>query len=67
MRAAQYIARILHCFQKKSTRGVRTAKTGVELIERRLEAELDTKMFLTALGSDIEIRIRLHAGRRSGN
>ena len=29
---------VLHCFQKKSSRGVRTAKTNVELIERRLKA-----------------------------
>lgn len=29
---------VLHCFQKKSTRGVRTAKTDVDLIERRLKA-----------------------------
>ena len=29
---------VLHCFQKKSTRGVRTAKTDVDLIERRLNA-----------------------------
>jgi phage-related protein len=28
----------LHCFQKKSTRGVRTAKTDVDLIEHRLRA-----------------------------
>jgi phage-related protein len=41
---AAYIVRferavyVLHCFPKKSTRGVRTAKTDVELIERRLKA-----------------------------
>jgi phage-related protein len=29
---------VLHCFQKKSTRGLRTVKTDVELIERRLKA-----------------------------
>jgi phage-related protein len=29
---------VLHCFQKKSTRGVRTVKTDVDLIERRLKA-----------------------------
>jgi phage-related protein len=29
---------VLHCFQKKSPRGVRTAKTDVDLIERRLRA-----------------------------
>jgi phage-related protein len=41
---AAYIVRferavyVLHCFPKKSARGVRTAKTDVELIERRLKA-----------------------------
>jgi len=29
---------VLHCFQKKSPSGVRTARTDVELIERRLRA-----------------------------
>jgi phage-related protein len=29
---------VLHCFQKKSTRGVRTVKTDVDMIERRLKA-----------------------------
>ncbi len=29
---------VLHCLQKKPTRGVRTAKTDVDLIERRLKA-----------------------------
>jgi phage-related protein len=29
---------VLHCFQKKSTRGVRTTKTDIDLIERRLKA-----------------------------
>lgn len=29
---------VLHCFQKKSPSGVRTARTDVELIERRLKA-----------------------------
>jgi phage-related protein len=29
---------VLHCFQKKSTSGTRTAKTDVEMIERRLKA-----------------------------
>jgi phage-related protein len=29
---------VLHCFQKKSPSGVRTAKTDVELIESRLKA-----------------------------
>src|ERR1700679_4357577 len=41
---AAYIVRferavyVLHCFPKKSTPGIRTAKTDVELIERRLKA-----------------------------
>ena len=34
----EYAIYVLHCFQKKSSRGVRTAKTDVELIERRLKA-----------------------------
>ena len=40
---AAYIVRferavyVLHCFSKKSTRRVRTAKTDVKLIERRLK------------------------------
>ena len=29
---------ILHCFQKKSPSGTRTAKTDVEMVERRLKA-----------------------------
>jgi hypothetical protein len=29
---------VLHCFQKKSPSGTRTAKTDVEMIERRLKA-----------------------------
>lgn len=29
---------VLHCFQKKSLGGVRTAKVNVEMIERRLKA-----------------------------
>jgi phage-related protein len=29
---------VLHCFQKKSPSGVRTAKTDVKLIEQRLKA-----------------------------
>jgi len=29
---------VLHCFQKKSPSGIRTARTDVELIERRLKA-----------------------------
>jgi len=29
---------VLHCFQKKSPSGKRTAKTDVEMIERRLKA-----------------------------
>jgi phage-related protein len=29
---------VLHCFQKKSPRGVRTAKTDVNLIDRRLKS-----------------------------
>jgi len=32
---------VLHCFQKKSPSGIRTAKTDVKLIERRLKAALD--------------------------
>jgi phage-related protein len=28
---------VLHCFQKKSPNGIRTARTDVELIERRLQ------------------------------
>jgi phage-related protein len=28
---------VLHCFQKKSPSGTRTAKTDVEMIERRLK------------------------------
>jgi phage-related protein len=31
---------VLHCFQKKSPSGSRTAKTDVEMIERRLKAAL---------------------------
>jgi len=31
---------VLHCFQKKSPSGIRTAKTDVRLIERRLKAAL---------------------------
>ncbi|HEY0439902.1 MAG TPA: type II toxin-antitoxin system RelE/ParE family toxin [Xanthobacteraceae bacterium] len=27
---------VLHCFQKKSTRGIRTARTDIDLIARRL-------------------------------
>ena len=29
---------VLHCFQKKSPSGTRTAKTDIEMIERRLKA-----------------------------
>lgn len=29
---------VLHCFQKKSPSGIRTAKTDMDLIERRLKA-----------------------------
>jgi phage-related protein len=29
---------VLHCFQKMSPSGIRTARTDVELIERRLKA-----------------------------
>ena len=32
---------VLHCFQKKSPSGIRTAKTDVKLIERRLKAARD--------------------------
>ena len=32
---------VRHCFQKRSPRGIRTAKTDVKLIERRLKAALD--------------------------
>ena len=32
---------VLHCFQKKSPSGIRTAKTDVNLIERRLKAARD--------------------------
>ena len=31
---------VLHCFQKKSPSGIRTAKTDVKLIRRRLKAAL---------------------------
>jgi phage-related protein len=29
---------VLHCFQKKSPSGIRTAQTDVELVQRRLKA-----------------------------
>jgi phage-related protein len=29
---------VLHCFQKKSPRGIRTAKTDVDLVSQRLKA-----------------------------
>jgi len=32
---------VLHCFQKKSPRGVKTAQSDIELIERRLKAARD--------------------------
>jgi len=32
---------VLHCFQKKSPSGMRTARPDVELIERRLKAALN--------------------------
>jgi len=40
VRIAQSI-HVLHAFQKKSTSGIKTPKTDVDMIERRLKAVLD--------------------------
>ncbi|HXU59901.1 MAG TPA: type II toxin-antitoxin system RelE/ParE family toxin, partial [Verrucomicrobiae bacterium] len=40
VRIAQSI-HVLHAFQKKSTSGIKTPKTDVDMIERRLKAVLE--------------------------
>jgi phage-related protein len=42
VRIAQSI-HVLHAFQKKSTSGIKTAKTDVDMIERRLKAVLERR------------------------
>ena len=34
----EHVMYVLHCFQKKSPTGIRTAKTDVDMIERRFKA-----------------------------